>query len=66
MVHIFLIFGCLFCYDHVLSLNLNFGFFMMPSLEKVILYKNLSVLSKNSDGILLQLLITMHCLEKTG
>ena len=27
MVHIFLIFGCLFCYDHVLSLNLNFVFF---------------------------------------
>ena len=27
MVHILLIFGCLFCYDHVLSLNLNFRFF---------------------------------------
>ena len=36
----------------------------MASLEKVILDKNLSVLSKSSDGRLLTLLITVHCLAK--
>ena len=38
--------------------------FGMSSLEKVILDKNVSVLSKSSDGRLLPLLITVHCLAK--
>ena len=38
--------------------------FRMSSLEKVILDKNLSVLSKRSDNRLLLLLITVHCLAK--
>ena len=38
--------------------------FRMPLVEKVILDKNLSVLSKSSDGRLLPSLITLYCLAK--
>ena len=37
----------------------------MSLLEKVILDKNVPVISKSSDGRLLPLLITMHCLAKS-
>ena len=36
----------------------------MSLLEKIVLDKNISILSKSSDGRLLLLFITVHCMTK--